>query len=1577
MFQPNDHVAAHVDDYLHELLSQDDAGHVQRHCETCPACRTALDEARRRLAALRSVPAKEAPQTLIQSTLARVNQPPVKRPVRWRRWVLAIGAPVAAAVLVLACLHVYYLNLAPNSIDLSVYGQSQLLAGAGGSVRVRLMDHRRGTALAGVPVTIELRNQARGETVELAHFTTDAQGTGSPRFTLPDWDNGDYEFCVVARPPGDTETVTEKVRLRRSWKVMLSTDKPVYQPGQEIHVRSLALRQADLKPITGREVTYTVTDAKGNVIFKRKDVTSAYGIAACDCLLADEILEGAYTVRCLLGDTESRQTVDVKKYVLPKFKVAVEVDKPFYEPGDRVQGKVKANYFFGKPVAGAAVEVEARKANEEKPLARVTATSDDKGEAAFELELPAKAEGRVVFQATVTDTAGQKQTGGVPRVVSELPLRVEVIPEAGTLVEGVVNTVYFFVTTPDGQPVKARVAVSGVEQELTTSDLGVASLEFTPTGMVDWTVKVSADQGRRLSRGVRLRCGQAGNDFLVRPDRSVYDGGDTMKLVALGSGREPVFVDLIKDGQTVLTQTVPLADGRGELTFDLPLELFGTVRLCAYRYDADGEPAVRTRVLYVRPARQLNVKAQPDREEYRPGGKARVGLTLTDPEGKPVPGAVSLAAVDEAVFSVQDDSPGMEKTFYTLERELLKPVYDLYPWSPDLKSRLPAGEREPLEQALFANSARIIEDRDAPHSLTATTFPAKKEATAATRQRALTRLWLTWWFLVFFGMTLVIGVAFGVLLVRGDRVTVLAMTAIGAGVVGLIIVSLPWDQHGPRYRAIGFIPSSSEPLDVEISGLSLEGRGRLRSDLTIPDVGLAFTDKHMFNADRIDPVSHIEVYLPVGLPPQPRVRDWFPETLLWRPQVITDDHGHATVSVDLADSITTWRLTAGAVAADGRLGATQAGLRVFQPFFVDLNLPVALTRGDEVAVPAVVYNYLDRPQTVTLTLADADWFDRTGDAVRTVELKPGEVRAESYRLRVKKVGNHRLQVSATAGDVADAVRRNVEVVPDGKRVEQVFNGNLVRPAQLVLAVPDNAVEGSPRAILKVYPSGFSQLVEGLDGIFQMPHGCFEQTSSTTYPNVLALDYLVRTGKSVPAVEAKAREYVHLGYQRLVSFEVPGGGFDWFGHPPANRVLTAYGLMEFQDMARVHDVDPQLIERTRDWLLKQRRRDGSWLAEPHSPHDAPAAGFSQADEDLAATAYVAWAVFGDGKAESEREPTRTHLLKRRPAELTNAHVLALVCNALLAVGARDAEVAPYLERLEELRQTSADGKFVWWDLPAQARTTFYGSGTGGSVETTALAVLALAKAERSPGLTGQALAWLVSKKDAHGTWHSTQATVLALRALLSSAGKPAGGERERRIEITRGDGTKRELVIPADQAEVMQQVDLSEWLVAGKEQRVTVREEGDGGAGYQLAFRYHVPDAPAENRDPLALAIDYDRTELAVGETVAATATVTNRTPAAAPMVLLDLPVPGGFAAVAEDFAGLVTEGTVAKFQVGPRGVTVYLRGLEPGKPLKLKYRLRATLPAKVTVPGGAAYEYYDPDVRGASPATRFTVAEGK
>ncbi len=720
------------------------------------------------------------------------------------------------------------------------------------------------------------------------------------------------------------------------------------------------------------------------------------------------------------------------------------------------------------------------------------------------------------------------------------------------------------------------------------------------------------------------------------------------------------------------------------------------------------------------------------------------------------------------------------------------------------------------------------------------------------------------------------------------------------------------------------------------------------------------------------------------LPPQgrsaptpARVREWFPETLLWRPELITDDNGRANLTIDLADSITTWRLSASAVSAEGKLGGSESSIRVFQPFFVDLNLPVSLTRGDEVAVPAVVYNYLEKPLAVELRLADATWFERLDPPAQKLDLAAGEVRSVSYRLRVRQPGRHELTVHASGGGVADAIKRTIEVLPDGRRVEQTASGTLQQPAEIAWSVPADAIEGSVKANVKLYPSVFSQLVDGLEAIFQRPYGCFEQTSSTTYPNVLALDYLRRTKKSVPQVEATARQYIHLGYQRLLSFEIAGGGFDWFGQPPANRTLTAYGLMEFSDMARVHDVDPKVIERTRAWLLSQQAADGSWAPEDHRMHEAPTGRREDLDR-LSTTAYVAWSVFADGAGNTGgAQAASDYLLRHEPAAIDDPYVLALVANALLAIRPGDPHAGPYLERLEATSHRSADGKLAWWEAGVDRRTTFYGAGLSGHIETTALAALAMIEGRTSPATVRAALAWLIAQKDASGAWHSTQATVLALKALLAGTDRPLGEARARQIDIMVDGKTARTLVIPADQGEVTHQVDLSDQMARGSH-RLEITDRTGPATGYQATLVHHVPgEEHAAEAEPLSIRLVYDKTTLVVDDRVGATATVTNRTAVSAPMVILDLPIPAGFSVEAEDFEALRSQGKIAKYQATPRSVILYLRTLNPSEPLELAYHFRATMPVKILVQGARAYEYYNPDRQAWTPPTPMTVAAVK
>jgi hypothetical protein len=248
------------------------------------------------------------------------------------------------------------------------------------------------------------------------------------------------------------------------------------------------------------------------------------------------------------------------------------------------------------------------------------------------------------------------------------------------------------------------------------------------------------------------------------------------------------------------------------------------------------------------------------------------------------------------------------------------------------------------------------------------------------------------------------------------------------------------------------------------------------------------------------------------------------------------------------------------------------------------------------------------------------------------------------------------------------------------------------------------------------------------------------------------------------------------------------------------------------------------------------------------------------------------------------------------------------------------------------------------------------------------------AKSNPGSARGALVWLADQRDGNGTWHSTQATVLALKALLAGTGKPLGGEKQRRIEISLDGEVVREVVIPADQADVVRQIDLSASIARGSH-KLELTDRTDTDVGYQVALSYYMPEQEtvAGDQRPLSIEVAYDRTELTVDETLGVTATVTNNMSEAAPMVIVDLPIPAGFAMAVEDLRGLVDSATIAKYQVTARSAVIYLRQLPPGKPRVLKYRLRATMPVKVTARGARAYEYYDPDKKVAGRSVQLTV----
>ncbi|MCA9515522.1 MAG: hypothetical protein KC635_11300 [Myxococcales bacterium] len=1533
---------------------------------------------------------------------------------------------------------------------LLLLGDATVLAGATWSPRVAVRVTSTNCAaapceeaLAGVAVTARLvKAEGKGATVlAAAEGTTDAGGTASLAMRVPGDAAGTLRLEVTARSDSGDAEASYEVEATREVQLLLSLDKPLYQPGQTAHVRLLARRRGEGRAAGGEAVTISVFDARDNRVYQRRGKTSPEGVFAAEMAIASLVNTGRWRVEAKLGDTATERTIEVKPYVLPKFKVEVTTERATYKPGEVVRGVVSGRYFFGEALRGATVELSAATVDvAPRELARMQLKLDDAGAKAFELALPAAlvasprlaGAAPVTLTARVTDTAGQTQEGRRALTVAAESLRLVAVPEAGRLVEGVENAVYFLVTTVDGAPVEgAKVAFSApalrsAPTEVVTDANGIATWRTTPSGALGFEAVVTARDGARLTQRVTLGTDGAATSVLLRPSDPSPRAGQRVSFEVLATASVPqVFVDLVKDGQTIVTLTAPMQGGRGSVATTLPEWAAGTVLATAYVIGADMNVYGDTRPMIVRLADDLHVAVTPGKGAFRPGEEATIDLEVTDGAGHPVLAALGLWVVDEAVFALSELRPGMEEVFFLLEQEIMRPKVEIHAFEPDAAffppDDAPKNEAAALPARVLAGAASTLYLHTRWADSRAVEVAASQEVWqgALARQAGRWQRGVTAWVRqswrepsgrelkrILAANGLVNGVtrdAFGQPLrvdanLEDTAVTYGAVRSAGldgafdtaddlVADLGLEAALAPvwrtrerrWARHA-RPRQFDF---QDMPLDAFEDG---GGGGGWGGEVA---VGGAVRREAPMAPPR-EPAARVPVSQattapatakkPQGAEPPARVRSYFPETLYVNPLVVTDASGRARVTIPMADSITTWRMSALASAADGRLGSASAGLKVFQEFFVDVSFPASLTRGDHVTVPVAVYNYLAGAQTVRLELAAEGGLELEGPAAVEVTLAANEVKGVQVPLVARRVGVGRLTVRAQgAKGVADAVRREVRVAPDGAPVTTSGSGMLSEPASLAVDVPADAVPGASTLLVKLYPEMFAQVVDGLENILQMPSGCFEQTSSTTYPNILVLRYLRDAKRAKPELEAKALTYLQAGWQRLVTFEVKGGGFSWFGEAPANLVLTSYGLMEFHDMARVYAIDEGVLARTRRWVAGRQQPDGSFAPDAAFLHQESWGDLQKST--LLVSAYVTWALAATrperGRLDAAVERGLAYLAARWEQE-TDPYALAYVANALAeAVTDRsDAKNRAVLRRVTDaLAKLAArvDGGLMF---PTKQRTATYGSGKSAQIEVTALALRAFMRAGEHLELVRPGLEWLVGQKDAGGNWESTQATIQVLQAMvasLSSQPKPTAGT----VDVVVNGQTVETVAFTAEDFAVVRFVDASRALRVGKNE-VALVPSGGVSAMYAATAVSYVPwgeQGPAAAGSPEAfeVSVAYDRQQLAKDDTVGVEVSVKSNLPGVAEMGIVDVGVPPGFDVLAEDLEAAVGRGELQRFTLTGRQVILYVPRFAPGAPWRLRFRVRARFPVKVSTGPTVAYEYYNPDNRGTSPPGQVTV----
>jgi hypothetical protein len=295
---------------------------------------------------------------------------------------------------------------------------------------------------------------------------------------------------------------------------------------------------------------------------------------------------------------------------------------------------------------------------------------------------------------------------------------------------------------------------------------------------------------------------------------------------------------------------------------------------------------------------------------------------------------------------------------------------------------------------------------------------------------------------------------------------------------------------------------------------------------------------------------------PTLLSPQrpPRMRKWFPDTFFWSAHVRTGSDGKASLKLKTPDSLTRWRVVARAVSGADGFGSAVSSVCTRKNVVLRLIAPRFYTEGDEGTVLTVVHNNMERSASFAVSLQATGAMCEGRD--RRVRVKAGEFARLDWRIRVGAGDTVRFNARALSSRESDAVQIDVPVRPWGMERQIGETARVKGTWRASLALPEDAPMDRSRLDV-IVSTPLSAVTDALPFLVGYPYGCVEQTMSRFLPSATALRAMKRLGIDNENLEETLPEIVSKGLQRLYNYQHDDGGWGWWKHDKTDPFMTAY------------------------------------------------------------------------------------------------------------------------------------------------------------------------------------------------------------------------------------------------------------------------------------------------------------------------------------------------------------------------------------------------------------------------------------
>jgi alpha-2-macroglobulin-like protein len=675
-------------------------------------------------------------------------------------------------------------------------------------------------------------------------------------------------------------------------------------------------------------------------------------------------------------------------------------------------------------------------------------------------------------------------------------------------------------------------------------------------------------------------------------------------------------------------------------------------------------------------------------------------------------------------------------------------------------------------------------------------------------------------------------------------------------------------------------------------------------------------------------------------PAKDKKREDFRTTIHWAPSVITDSKGDATLSFFNNDAVSSFRITAEGFNASGLLGHEEQTYHTLLPLSLDVKLPEFLGFEDRLRLPVYVKNSTDQLMSAEVSVNIGDNFLLNGPATVNVDVNPNSIKTVWFELSPKaKAGDFPVSVSMKSNDNQDKINQVIRIKPVGFPMRLSFSAQK-RDTTFNFTIHE-AEKGTLEASLTAYPDVLSDLFAGAESILREPHGCFEQVSSSTFPNILALQFMKQSGQIKKDVETRALSLISSGYNQLTKYEIKGGGFEWYGKPPAHEGLTAYGLLEFTEMKKVFNgVDEEMLTRTRDWLLSRKDEKGGYTITQGKY------GFSSASQEVN-NAYITYALSETGTLNLEKEYTKSFTQAMSTKDM---YQLALVANTAFNLN----KMKDY-DKLISIFKESISGDVI--ELKADhSITRSYGQSL--YTETLALWTLAILKNKTADNFLAITCIKSLVKQRYYGGFGSTQATTLALQSLTHFA---------TRVRDTRGDGVI-EILVNAKSAEridysktTQEKIVMNKFAanLTDKQQTLGVSfKETENAMPYSVDIAWYTKRPVSDTECSVRISTSLSSVSTRVNETVRLAVSIRNVTNTGIPTTMAVIGIPSGLSIQPWQLKELQEKQVFDFYEMMNGNLVLYYREMGPNEIRNINLDLKAELPGQFTGAASCAYLYY-------------------